>query len=1191
MFGQAVFSTLTQSGMWQRLLQAVSGGQTPCSVFGMAEGQKTYLAAALSALGDRPLLIVTPSEEATARFAADCEGLGEGRVMTFPARPTTLYRVDAVSRELSARRLAVLGAARSGTVQVVCATIDALMAPLPPVGLFDRTVLRLAQGQRLDIEAAARVLVSGGYERQERVEGVGQFSVRGGLMDIFPSDAQLPVRVEFFDDEIDTLRSFDPLTQRSVERLEAVTVYAATEAPLDDDCLERGAARIRGQAADGARRLRRMKREHIQVMSAGFEVHDATAPWTRITQAAAEMVERLATHGRFEGMENYLPCFYEHTDTLLDYLGDVLIVMDEPGRCAERCNNTLLEYASLFEEAFSQGGALPIQGDMLQDFTALLAGLERQPLVSLHTLTAQTEVTPRLVLRAEGRSMAGLRGQFDMLRGDLKRYKDLGYNVILSAGTASRAARLRETLAEYDLYLPALTEDRLLQRGEAAILPISVQQGFEAPGQKLAIYSERELFGSSRGRAARKKVSQARSLEAFTDLSVGDLVVHEVYGIGRFEGVERMESDGTTRDYLKLTYRGDDHLYVPTEQMDRVQKYIGGGENKQPTLSRLGGVEWKNTRSRVSRAIADMADDLIDLYSKRQAAQGFQFSQDTPWQREFEEAFPYEETPDQLQCIEDIKADMESPKVMDRLLCGDVGYGKTEVALRAVFKAAMDHKQVAFLAPTTILAHQHYANMLKRFEGFGVVVEELSRFRSSVEIHQTLSRLAQGKVDVVVGTHRLLSTDVLFHDLGLLVVDEEQRFGVAHKEKIKRLRAQVDVLTMTATPIPRTLHMSMVGIRDISVLNTPPEERYPVQTVVLEYDEGLVRDALLREIGRGGQAYFLYNRVESIDIMHRRLQDLLPSARIVVGHGQMPERQLEKVMMQFMAGEADVLLCTTIIENGLDIPKANTMIVYDADYFGLSQLYQLRGRVGRSNRLAYAYLTYRRDKVLTTDAEKRLLAIREFTEFGSGFRVAMRDLELRGAGNILGAQQSGHMAAVGYALYCKLIEEAVSKVTGAGHSQPLVDPVLDLKIDAFLPADYVRDAQDRLEVYRRISDVHDEDSRSDTLDELVDRFGEPPEPVLRLIEVARLRAQAMQAAIARIHQSGAVATLRFDMNAHIDPEKLLEVVGRWQGQVSLGNTTPPSLRLRLPQEEQTDMLQKLLQLTAEVDACAGNLTA
>jgi len=1174
-FETLLTATLSRSGAYQQLQAAVEAGKLPALVTGIPEGMKALMALLLSEQSGRPVLIVTSSEEAALRRAQDLSALTGEEVPGFAARPLTLFRSDALGQDVTRRRLSVLGRALSGRAVVQPTSIDALMAPQADPEDFRRACVVLHRGDMRDRDDLAQKLVWAGYRREERAEAPGQIAIRGGLLDIYPMAGMDPVRVEFFGDEIDTLRSFDPVTQRSVSALDEALILPAQEMPLTQVRMERGIEMILNEARKLSEKLKKKKNRE----QPGFSLARLTQedPQQRVLQMAESFRDDLLSLGRFAGMEAYAAAFYDKRYTLADYFKDPILLLDEPVRLKERCANLALEYQQTYADALESGRTLPVTSDLVQDFEGFVHRLGLSRSVVFQTILTGDGIAPRELIRMNGMDTASFRGQFELLRGDVQRWRQEGWKVVLMAGGARRGEHLSESLREYHMTVPCLTQDREAEPGEAVIVPFSTVQGFQCPEEKLVFVSERELFGAARTQGQRRKARQVKSLDLFSDLAPGDYVVHEVHGIGRFQGIAKLDADGSSRDYLKILYRDEDVLYVPAEQMDRVQKYIGNAD-APPRMNRLGGSEFKRAKAKAKGAIVDIADDLLKLYAQREAARGYAFSPDSVWQREMEGNFPYEETPDQLQSIEEIKADMESARVMDRLLCGDVGYGKTEVALRAVFKAVMDHKQVAFLAPTTILTVQHAHTLRKRFEGFPVRVETLNRFRTPAEVKSILSGLASGEVDVVIGTHKLLGKDVRFRDLGLLVVDEEQRFGVAHKEKIKQLRAAVDVLTLSATPIPRTLHMSMVGIRDISVINTPPEERYPVQTVVAEYDEGLIRDAIVRELGRGGQVYFVYNRVEFIQSMASQLSALVPEAKIAVGHGQMPEHQLERVMADFMEGEYDILLCSTIIESGLDIPNVNTMIVYDSDHFGLSQLYQLRGRVGRSNRLAYCYLTYRRDRVLSETAEKRLSTLRNFTEFGSGFKVAMRDLELRGAGNLLGTEQSGHMSALGYGMYCKLIEETVAEMKGE-ESLTARDPVLEIRVEAFLPESYVPGAEDRLDVYCRIAAIRSDTERMDMTDELIDRFGDPPPEVEQLLNVSILRAYCMACGIEGVKQTGCTAILRFSPYAAVDPLQVMKLLDLFPGQLRLHNSQPPRVQLRLREEEEKQMLDKLLLLT------------
>ena len=1185
MFDQAIYSPLYKSELWAQMLSVLETKATPCGLFGVADGQKAYLAAALAKAFPQPLLVVASHDEHAARIWEDLSGLLGEETLLFPARPVTFYRAEASSREMTDKRLHVLGKLALGHARVVVAPVEALLLPLPPRAAFVQAVQKIEPGQSLAMDGLAHSLALAGYRREERVEGPGQFAVRGGIFDIFPVGRDDPVRVEFFGDEVDGIRAFDPYTQRSLEPVaEAVCVYPATETPLDTDALELGMDRLRREGAETVARLKRVggSREDAGI-SEIRGMGSSMAPWERIEEMVAKQLEQLAAGSHFDGIDRLITCFYPEYGSLLDYIPGARVLLDEPGWCAEKSRSIALERAQLLEDSLRQGRALPSQGKTMLEFSEVLSDLCACPLLAFQSLEKQTDLLFPSKLTAGGRGMHTFRGQFDLLRKETSRWKREGFRVLLMAGGPQRAKRLQDTLLDYDVVATLLENDREAQPSEIAILPLSISAGFECAAMKFAVVAEREIYGATRQHQARKRSRAKQGLDLFTDLNAGDFIVHEAFGIGQYLGLIKRVVDGVPRDFLQIAYRDEDMLFVPTDQMDRVQKYIGG-EGKEPRVNRLGGSEWKNTRSRAQKHIEDIAEDLVKLYAQRQAQQGFAFSADTDWQRQFEDSFPFEETADQLQCIEEIKRDMEAQRVMDRLLCGDVGYGKTEVALRAIMKAVMDHKQVAFLAPTTILAHQHFSTMKRRFDGIGVNIEVLSRFRSAAEVRAILKRIEAGEVDVVAGTHRLLSKDVVFKDLGLLVVDEEQRFGVSHKERIKQMKSSVDVLTLTATPIPRTLHMSMVGIRDISVIDTPPEERYPVQTFVVEYDEGLVRDAILREMERGGQVFVVYNKVQSMHTVRDNLQRMLPEARIAMGHGQMDEHQLEQVMMDFVEGHYDILLSTTIIENGLDIPRANTLIVMNADHFGLSQLYQLRGRVGRSDRLAYAYFTYRRDKELNEVAQKRLVTIREFTDFGSGFRIALRDLEIRGAGNLLGAEQSGHMTSIGYGLYCRLVEKAVQRLRGE-KDEAAVDTSIDLKLGAHIPESYIRDGQDRLDIYRHIAAIRTPEQQSDVTDELIDRFGEIPESVLQLMEVASLRVTASQVGIQSIKQQPGQIIFVFASAAHLDPAKLIQAVTRKHGRASLTATEPPQLRLRLIKTDEKSLFLEARRMVDELAEC------
>ncbi|MBQ2816399.1 MAG: transcription-repair coupling factor, partial [Clostridia bacterium] len=843
-------------------------------------------------------------------------------------------------------------------------------------------------------------------------------------------------------------------------------------------------------------------------------------------------------------------------ETLFDYT-DRVFLLDEPNRMKERCDNICLEFSEVFTSALERGDAVPGHEALMRTWDYCANEFSKKRLLLVNQLMVQSpDLPPKAIVKADGNSVIQYLGKIDMLAKDVAMFKQSGYSVALLSGGSARAQRLADDLYKYGIEAYVITNPNPITPKTVGILPLTLQHSSIWPDIKLAVICENDIFGVTKKKRTSRKANTGGKLRAFTDLNPGDYVVHDTHGIGVYVGTIKLDVDGKTRDYIHLRYNGTDKLYIPTDQMDRIQKYIGNTE-VAPKLSKLGGGDWEKQKNKVRRSVKELAFDLIKLYAQRQQNPGHKFGSDTPWQHEFEDKFPYEETPDQRRSIEEIKLDMERPVCMDRLLCGDVGYGKTEVALRAAFKAVMDNKQVAILVPTTILAQQHYQTVMKRFEGFPVKVSVLSRFKSASEQKQIIKNVNSGDVDIIIGTHKLLNNDIRFKDLGLLIIDEEQRFGVAHKEKIKNLKQHIDVLTLSATPIPRTLHMSMVGIRDMSTLETPPEERYPIQTFVSEYNDSAIRDIILREVSRGGQVYFVYNHVQSIDRFASHLRMLVPEVKIAVGHGQMKESQLEDIMIDFMDGKYDVLLCSTIIETGLDIPAVNTMIIYDADRFGLSQLYQLRGRVGRSNRIAYCYLTVRANKIISETAQKRLSAIKEFTQFGSGFKIAMRDLEIRGAGNILGAQQSGHMAAVGYDMYVKLIQEQVSEISGdARIARP--EASVNISVDAFLPDDYVKGHSLRMDIYQLIAQVSSANDKDDCIDELLDRFGDMPKACENLVYIAYLKNVCERIGVEQVFMRRRQLVLRFMQNISMDPLALLDAM-KEVNCFTLSATQPPAL--------------------------------
>jgi transcription-repair coupling factor (superfamily II helicase) len=973
----------------------------------------------------------------------------------------------------------------------------------------------------LSREKLSRQLVYMGYERVNLVEAPGHFAVRGGIVDVYTTMYDNAIRIDFFGDEIDNIKLLDTYSQRSIEKLRSAVIYPMRDPVYDQKRLGEAVKRIRSEFDTAHDKIRKSSPEQAEALR------------RHVSQSLDEI-----EHGSIP-LDEFITFFYPQADGLCSYLPeDTMVFIDEPNRVSKHIENVYAEFMQSIQNRMLSGRLLPSQAEMVFDYSGILSAVERFRLV-LMSSTAQT--AGDFTVRARSNFMVKplTAFQYSTVAEDVKYWREHDYCALILAGSRFAGQKLAEEITGLG-FSSHYTEDinDELKPGLITVTRGALKAGFEYPDEKLVVVPlNHNVIEKKKKRAKSKNTSK---ISSFTDLRVGDYVVHENHGIGIYEGLERITIDNISRDYIKLSYADNGKLYIQTSQMDMVQKYIGG-EGVRIKPSKLNSSEWGKAKSRAKKAVADLAGDLVRLYAKRQDAKGFVYGADTVWQKEFEETFPFSETEDQLTAIEDVKRDMESGKVMDRLICGDVGYGKTEVALRAAFKCAQEGRQVAYLAPTTILAQQHYNTFCERMKDFPVNVEMLSRFRTPGQTAETIERLARGVCDIVIGTHRLLSKDVVFKNLGMIIVDEEQRFGVTHKEKLKNLRATVNVLTLTATPIPRTLHMSLTGIRDMSVLEEPPQERQPIQTYVMEFSPEFVYDAVSRELSRGGQGYYLHNRVMNIAEEAHRVQNLIPEAAVAFAHGQMSRRELENIMMRFISGQIDVLVCTTIIETGLDIPNVNTIIVQDADYMGLSQLYQLRGRVGRSNRLAYAYLMYRRDKVLTEVSEKRLQTIREFTEFGSGFKIAMRDLEIRGAGNLLGAEQHGHMDSVGYDLYCKMLAEAVAEIRGEVREEAFETHV-DLPLNAYIPQEYIENEEQKLEIYKRIASVESEKDYYDVQEELEDRYGDLPESVTNLLKVALLKATAHSIGALSVSRKNNNIVITLKPDAGIDGAKLMKVI-------------------------------------------------
>lgn len=1129
---------------YEDMNQDLIKGRGPIQVSGCMDSQKVHLMHETAE--DVPWKLIVTYDDARAKEIYDDFRCFRQDVWLYPSKDLLFYSADIHGNLLTRRRLQVLRHLMEDASGVAVTTLDGLMDHLLPLSRLQSQILHVETGQELDLNQWKERLVELGYERTGQVDGMGQFSVRGGILDIFPLTEELPVRIELWDTEVDSIRTFDLESQRSVEQLEGIDIYPASEIVL-----------TKAQLAKGVERIRKEEKGHGKKLRDAMQTEEAY----RISGIVRELTEGIEEGWKVGGLDGWLSYFSNETVSFLDYFDpDVsMIFLDEPARLREKGEAVELEFQESMVHRLEKGYLLPGQTSLLYSVKEILARAQRSNTVYL---TGLEQKLPGMSVERKYsisvKNVSSYQNSFEMLIKDLQRWKREKYRVILLSASRTRASRLAGDLREYDLraFCPD-NEDRQVQPGEILVTYGSLHRGFEYPQIKFVVITEGDMFGSEKKKRKRKKTSyEGRKIQSFSELSVGDYVVHEDHGLGIYRGIEKIEREKVVKDYLKIEYAGGGNLYLPATRLDGIQKYAGS-DAKAPKLNKLGGEQWNKTKTRVKSAVKEIARDLVELYAARQETSGYQYGKDTVWQKEFEELFPYEETEDQLDAIEAAKRDMESRKIMDRLICGDVGYGKTEIALRAAFKAIQEGKQVVYLVPTTILAQQHYNTFLQRMKDFPVRVDLMSRFRTSTEIKKTIEDLQKGWVDIVIGTHRVLSKDVKFKDLGLLIIDEEQRFGVAHKEKIKKLKENVDVLTLTATPIPRTLHMSLVGIRDMSVLEEPPVDRMPIQTYVMEYNDEMVREAINREMARNGQVYYVYNRVKNIDEIAAHIQELVPDATVVFAHGQMPEHRLEKIMFDFINGDIDVLVSTTIIETGLDISNANTMIIHDADRMGLSQLYQLRGRVGRSSRTSYAFLMYKRDKLLKEEAEKRLQAIREFTELGSGIKIAMRDLEIRGAGNVLGAEQHGHMEAVGYDLYCKLLNQAVKALRGQRTEEEEFESVVDCDIDAYIPASYIKNEYQKLDIYKRISGIENEEEYMDMQDELLDRFGDIPKPVDNLLVVAALKALAHRAYVTEVKVNRQEVRLTMYQKARLDTGKIPALIKAQDGALRFQMTEQP----------------------------------
>lgn len=1150
---------LKADASYRHLLEAIQEKNKKIYLHGLVKESMGHILVSILEHLNRPIFVVSERSQRAIQVAEEIGSLAPGRAMYYPEQEFNFYNIDRLSTEVKSQRIQVMNRLSKKEAFVVSTTLSAMGRYLTPPKRFNQNTVHLSIGDDIELEDLADLLFEMRYERVSTVEHKGQYSIRGGLLDIYPLAKDNPIRIEFFDTEVDSIRFFDITSQRSVDNVDEISIEPAEELQFNGESYKKI--------------IKRMSKELARSLEKNEQKQDRIKLQDKFSSLLTHLEE-----GNLTSNDDLLSPYLDDTDkaSIIDYLPkNAIIIFDDFAR--------ILEYEQEKERfLFDDISQLLEKGEILPSHKKVAIPLKEttKHLVD-HTMVNISQILKRLPLikvdeliqmkTIEAESFAN---RWEDLIRALHARKKSAYRILIFAGKGAQV--LQRRLMEDGVFCKLSKDGNIdVDPGDIVIIEKYYPKGYHLPDDKLLFVTNFEITGKDK--KSRKKASRKpkKNLFDYQDLQIGDFVVHENYGIGEYLGTKSMEIQGVTKDYLEIKYRGTDTLYVSTDEMDLVAKYIGNS-GKAPKLSSLGTKEWTNSKARVKKAIDEIADDLVELYAKRSKIEGYAFSEDTPWQQAFEDAFPYTETPSQLRAVEEIKADMEEAKPMDRLLCGDVGYGKTEVALRAAFKAVMDGKQVAFLCPTTILTQQHYATMKERFQGFPMRIEFLSRFKTASQQREIIKALNRGAVDIVVGTHRVLSKDISFKDLGLLIIDEEQRFGVKDKEKIKQIKENVDVLTLSATPIPRTLQMSLTGIRDMSLLEEPPEERYPTTTFILEYDAGIIQNAIERELDRDGQIYFVYNRVHDLYKIEERLHQLVPDAVVGVAHGKMSTRELENVMEAFVSGEIDILLSTTIIETGMDIANVNTLIIYNADHMGLSQLYQLKGRIGRSDRKSYAFFTYEANKVLSEVSEKRLKAIRDFTEFGSGYKIAMRDLELRGAGNLLGESQSGQVESVGYDLYVKMLENAVAKAKGKSNRERLEGITVDIKVDTYIADSYIPHTIDKISMYRKIASLETLEEYQDILEELFDRFGEMPEAVINIMDVALIRRLAGELGFTKIVEANDYVELRYDAFEQFSVEFLKEISENYEGPLTFDFQGDPKFKIKSTPKKLADVKSLLL---------------
>jgi len=1122
---------------YKELIKALKAKKTPIAISGVAESaQSSVIYTTASELKKNSLVIAYNDIEA-GRMADDLEFYGVNSVF-FPSKEYTFYEIDTKNHYREYERINALYKLLNDENVVVVASLEAICGYTVDKDTFARYFKHIKTGDIIDITKLEKELVIMGYVKEDIVEGKGQFSVRGGIFDIYCPNMENPVRIEFFDNEVDSIREFDFTTQLSMENLESADIIVCSELIFDNEKC--------GEVVADLRKMLGKK---------------------GISKEAEQTVKRdiinFEERHYFAAADKYASLIYGRIPNILEYFDDdIPVFVIEPKRISEISNTMNWEHGELILDLTQKGVIADAKSPLRLEYSEVINNISKKFLVTLKSLShSNDDFKYKQLINFTTKTTISLHGKLDYLFDDMKGWSERKNTVVILASGKSKGENMAKIISDRGFICRYIDDRSEFSKGEIVVVKGSLSKGFEYPEIGMVLISEKDIYTNEQKKVKQSKIDEnTKRLKSFNDINVGDYVVHQDFGIGKYAGVVQRENNGVLKDYLKINYYGSDVLYVPIEQLDLLFKYIGGNEDRIK-VNKLGGNEWNKAKAKVRSGTKELAFNLVKLYAERQYRKGYAFAEDNFYQREFEDRFIYQETEDQLRSIQEVKNDMEEPRPMDRLLCGDVGYGKTEVAIRAAFKAAVESKQVAYLCPTTILAMQQYNNFQSRMEDFAVNVEMLSRFRTPSQQKQILKKLKTGEIDIIIGTHRILQKDLEFHDLGLLIVDEEQRFGVGAKEKLKELKKDIDVLTMTATPIPRTLHMAMVDIRDMSILSQPPQNRYPVQTYVLEYNIAIITDAIRKELSRGGQVFYLYNRVNGIERVAEKIHSLIPEAKIAIGHGKMNEHQLEDIMYDMVNGNTDVLVCTTIIETGLDIPNANTMIIEDADKMGLAQLYQLRGRVGRSNRSAYAYFTYRKDRILSDVAQKRLSAIKEFTEFGSGFKIAMRDLEIRGAGNILGAQQHGHMDAVGYDMYCKILKESIDEIQG---NKVKEDPHvrIELDVNAYISDKYIKNHNQRIDMYKRIAAIENEDDAVDAAAELIDRYGNIPKAAQNIIDIALIKALAKTAGVYFIEQKDSNIYLRMTIPV-VTKEMISQMVKKMPSQILYSSSAEPYIKYKV----------------------------